>query len=415
MRIAMISPPWISTPPVGYGGIEYVVHHLTIELERLGHEVTLFTTGTSTTPATARHHTFDADQYPQIADPLYEAVSIPLAHLLDSLDVVRDRGDFDLIHDHTAPIGPALLAHADPTGLPPSLHTLHGPLTTRSTSGMRLVDDRSCYTHSDGARLAFNGISAAQLRDAPEAMRPALLDVVHNGLSLDDFPYLPGDGTGPFVTLARISRCKGHATAARLCRELGVPLRIAGLVPGFADLAQIEASLANAGGDLAYYRDELRPLLAPGIVDLVGSVAADSKLELLHDARALLLPIDWDEPFGLAAIEALACGTPVVAMRRGALAEIVEHGVNGFLADDVAEFRACMQRVDQIDPAACRRTVVERFSSKRMASSYVSRYEQVLDRASASAALMSAGRGRRPAARRVAPAAWPDRGVLARA
>lgn len=399
LNIAMIAPPWIPTPPVGYGGIEYVVHHLVLELERRGHRVTLFATADSTTPASQLHHSFEVGQYARIADPLYESVGIPMIHVLESLDVIRRDGGFDIIHDHTAPVGSALLAHADRATIPPSLHTLHGPLHTTSSDGRETIDDRRCYAVADPARLAFNGISKSQVREAPRRMQDTLLEPVHNGVSLDEYPCVRGDGTGPYVTLARISRCKGHATAARLSTRLGVPLQIAGLVPGCADVAEMDAApRASAGGDHAYYLDELRPLLAPGVVDLVGSVAGATKLELLQRARALLFPIEWDEPFGLAAIESLACGTPVVAMRRGALAEIIEHGVNGFLADDEDEFLSFMRRVDEIDPAACRRTVEDRFSTARMASEYERRYEQVLNRYDLALMLSRASRTvRRPA------------------
>jgi glycosyltransferase involved in cell wall biosynthesis len=404
MHVAMISPPWIATPPQGYGGIEYVVHHLTIELVRLGHRVTLFATGDSTTPASDRHATFSGGQYERISDPLYDVVSIPLAHTLDALNRIRQLGDVDIIHDHTAPIGPALLAHADPRELPPSVHTLHGPLTTTSSGGVGLTDDRRCYDLAASSRIGFIGISRAQLRAARPEMRAALLGVVHNGLDLAEFAP-PGDAAarradGPFLTLARIARCKGHHTAARLARELGVPLRIAGMVPGYTSLEQLEAPPAPTDSpDLTYFRTELQPLVEPGVVELVGPVAGATKQHLLQEARALLFPIEWEEPFGLAAIEALACGTPVVAMRRGALAEIVEHGVTGFLADDERSFLDAMRHVDEIDPDACRRSVVERFSSARMARGYLQCYELQLERAArAGAALSSAGRAARLAA-----------------
>jgi glycosyltransferase involved in cell wall biosynthesis len=380
MRIAMIAPPWLRMPPDGYGGIEYVVHDLTVELQRLGHEVILYATGDTKTPATELHTPYEEGQFRHIAEPLYEALGIPLRHLVTAINDIAGRSDIDLIHDHNVPLGSAILKYA--RHLPPSLHTFHGPFVTSAANGARTIDECALYQElaTDCGRCRFSGISHQQLSNAPPAFVSACAGVVHNGVNLDAYPFVEQKESW-FLTLARINRSKGHSTAARICREIGAELRLAGTVPGFHSVAALQdaaRSMAEGNPDLRYYRDEVMPELVTGQIEHLGEITGELKHQTVGRAKALLFPIQWDEPFGLAAIEALACGTPVVAMNRGALPEIVEHGVNGFLANDEAEFAQCMARVDEIDPAVCRRTVEERFSAQVMTQGYLDTYERVL-------------------------------------
>jgi len=210
-------------------------------------------------------------------------------------------------------------------------------------------------------------------------------DVVYNAVSVDDYPFVEAKGDY-FITLARVARDKGQAMAARVARQLDVPLRIAGIVNGIATPDELGLQLANPSAthrenpDFLYYRNEVLPLVEPGKVDFLGNMSGSAKVQLISHARALLFPIDWEEPFGLAVIEAMACGTPVVAMRRGAMPELIEHGVNGFLADSEAEFAEFARRIDEIDPSACRRSVLDRFSAPIMADAYLNCYRSIISR-----------------------------------
>lgn len=383
----MIAPPWLRMPPSGYGGIEYVVHHLVGELRRMGVQVTLFATGDTTTHADARHALFDEGQYPRIATPLYESVGIPLAHAAHALAMVQQDPTIDLIHDHTAPIGCLATAVAAGSGLPPALHTLHNAFVSSTVDGKWITDDRPFYENlaSLGVGMAVNAISHAQYRTAPHALRSLMAGVVHNGVHVDSFPFELRKEPW-FATLARIAPCKGHDVAARVCTRIGAPLRIAGGMAGCSSVAELQAAaigdvpgVPNCRGDLAHYRDCIMPLLKPGEIEHVGELAGPAKIDLLARARALLLPISWEEPFGLVAIEALACGTPVVAMSRGALPEIVEHGRTGFLADSEDEFAQYALRVGEIDPAECRASVERRFSTHSMALGYLQIYQRMLE------------------------------------
>lgn len=382
MKVAMLAPPWLHLPPRGYGGIEYLVHYLVIELRKLGVEVELFATGGSTTPADQTRWLYGNEQYPHIARPLYESVPVPSAHIMFALSRIAGR-DFDLIHDHNGFLGPLSMAFLDPARFPPVLHTLHGPFEG-SDERPDAPDNRAFYAQLARCDNVFvNGISHAQMRQAPPNLAIRSIGVVHNAIDVDDYPFAAEKGES-FLTLARVCRDKGQGVAARACAELGCDLTIAGSVAGLWDPVEV---VACAGAldrypnpDLRYFARDVLPHLEPGRIEYVGNVSGAEKLRLIARARALLFPIDWEEPFGLAVIESLACGTPVIAMARGALPEIVEHGVNGFLANDERDFAACMQRVDEIDPAACRATVEERFSASVMAARYLEAYGSVIER-----------------------------------
>ncbi len=383
MKIAIIAPPWLSTYPGCYYGIENVVHGLTSSLTKKGHDVTLFGVGGSTTDATNRYWYHQEDQYKHIHRPWYEALPIVSSHILYSLNMIRNAGDFDIIHDHNSFTGPSMMAFAD--GLPPILHTLHEPFTDEKKVKKGLPDNRMLFEELKHVKnMYFNGVSASQLKTVPSTLKKRMVKLVHNGVDLSEYVF-NDKKQDYFLSVGRIARDKGQATAAKVCHDLGVKLKFAGTVGGvISTKKKLEAELKNPSlaasnsPDFRYFRDKIVPYLVPDQIEYLGTVYGERKVKLFANAKAFLSPIAWEEPFGIAIIDALACGTPVVAYNRGAFPEIIKHGKNGFLANNESEFKKYMQRVDEIDPVECRRSVERYFSADAMADAYVKRYEQVI-------------------------------------
>jgi glycosyltransferase involved in cell wall biosynthesis len=320
-----------------------------------------------------------------MAEPYGRAVGITHAHMHAVVGHLRDNGGIDLVHDHLEVVGPAVLA-AMAGAVPPVLHTLHWDLARHP----------AFYGAFDGGgRVWCNGVSASQVATAPDALRRQILGAVPLAVDLDAFAPAAKPRREDVLLLARITPVKGQATAAALCRRLRLPLVLAGPVAGVGDPAELEARLADPADplrtydDARYFVEEVAPLLDGDRRRWVGSVGGDARRRLLAGARAVLHAVRWEEPGATAAIEALACGTPVVALRRGALAEIVAHGVTGFLADDEDGLAGALRRVEEIDPVACRRAAEERFSAATMADRYLALYEDVLGRTGGGAASAS--------------------------
>src|SRR5262245_12767197 len=339
MRIAQISPLYESVPPQGYGGTERVVSYLTEELVALGHEVTLFASGDSHTKA--RHE-------PCVARALRPDpnASEPIAtHLVALERVFRMAADFDVVHAHVD-----YLAYPFARRVPiPLLSTLHGRLDLESLVPL----------YREYSEQWVVSISDAQRRPLPWLR---WLGTVHHGLprGLYGFRRTAGDY---LAFVGRISPEKRVDRAIEIARRANLPLRIAAKVDPV---------------DADYFRDVVRPLLDHPLVEFLGEVDDRGKDELLGGARALLFPIDWPEPFGLIMIEALACGTPVIAWQHGSVAEVVEDGVTGFLCEDVGSAVRAVRGLDRIDRAACRRVFEERFTADRMARDYVSLYTRLV-------------------------------------
>jgi glycosyltransferase involved in cell wall biosynthesis len=339
VRIAQIAPLYESVPPKMYGGTERVVSYLTEELVAAGHEVTLFASGDSQTSATLvpiAERALRLD--PRCVDPN--------AHHVRALEeVYRVAGDFDCLHFHTDYMHFPLSARM---GLP-RLTTLHGRLD--------LPDLPPLYrTFADEPLIS---ISDAQRAPLPWANWKA---TVHHGLPPDLLGFSPGPGRY-LAFLGRISPEKRPDRALALARRVGLPLRIA-------------AKVDNA--DRQYFHDRIEPLLDDPGVEFLGEIGERDKDEFLGGAIALLFPIDWPEPFGLVMIEALACGTPVVAFRGGSVPEILEDGVTGFVVDSMDAAEAALRRIDRIDRRACRASFDARFTAARMAERYVEVYRQAV-------------------------------------
>lgn len=389
MRIAMIAPPWLPIPPIGYGGIENVLAVLVPGLINLGVEVELFTIGETTLKANKNHYLYESGQYHFIHRPIYESLPIIAAHTAFALNKIEQDGKFDLIHCHNGFIGPFVTAFCR-DNMPPTLHTLHGPPFSDSEriNQAGLPDNLPMWNQlSKANKLYIVGISEALMRPAPKKLKKRILEPVYNSIDTSQFTY-SNKKSEYFVTLARSHPDKGQGIAAKICANKGYKLKLAGLIDDMTTSKQVMMELANPlskyRGSIGfkYFSDEVFPHLEHGQIDYVGDVSGQRKIDLLMRAKALLFPIQWNEPFGMAPIEALACGTPVIAMARGALPEIIEHGVNGFLANNEKEFADYMDRIDEIDPAACRKSVEAKFSAQHMAKEYLKRYQEIIKKES---------------------------------
>jgi glycosyltransferase involved in cell wall biosynthesis len=384
--------PWLPIPPSGYGGVENMLVFLIRELRGQGHEVVLGTVGESEIEVDQKVSVFPAGRHPLIDAPYSDAVWVANTHMQKMLKVIRKTPGIDIVHDFLEIVGPSALAELGPAG-PPVLHTLQWNLSSPHRPFYRLFEGNG--------RVWFNGISEPQMTAARGNLRKRALGVVHNGVDVDEFTCR-GDNDGYAITLARFTRDKGQDIAARICGRLGLPLHMAGTVGGIPSPARLSAELARPGSpfqhyrDVKYYQRSVRPYeLRHPQISWIGSVGGNTKRDLVAGALALLMPIRWQEPFGMAVIEALASGTPVVAMRRGAMPVLIEHGYNGFLADDEREFEECLRRVKdgEIKPENCRQSVAGRFSAAMMAKRYVQLYREIIEDPASAAA---GGRRRRP-------------------
>jgi glycosyltransferase involved in cell wall biosynthesis len=356
MRIAQIAPLCESVPPARYGGTERVVSYLTEALVERGHEVTLFASGDSTTRARLVPGCSEALR---LAGGGADPIALHLAMLLGAY---ARAGEFDVVHCHTDYLGLPVTRGA----AAPSVVTLHGRLDLPEAHPIyRAFPDVRFVSISDAQRAPLAGVPWAA--------------TVHHGLPRDLYRFHPGPGRH-LAFLGRLSPEKRPDAAVRIAEEAGVPLRIA---------AKIDPA------DAAYFEAVVRPLLSHPLVEFLGEVTDREKEALLGDALALLFPIDWPEPFGIALIEAFACGTPVIARRRGSVPELVDDGRSGFVCESEAEMVAAVKRVAGLSRAACRAEFERRFTSGRMADDYLAVYAAAIGgrgvRRSARAARLGAG------------------------
>ncbi len=388
LRVAIITPPWLALPVKGYGGIELVIEGLVKNLLKLGVDVELFGNGERKMRGVKTHSLYKEEQFKYIERPYYDTIPILHAHMTFSLNKIIEDGKFDVIHDHNTFLGPTLLGYATKDKrIPPVLHTLHGPPPSDSETIKRdMPDNRPQFEQlTDMGRMYMVGISEAMNRAMPKVSQSHILTAVHNAVDVTDFPFV-ADKKNYYITLARFTPDKAQHVAARLAAKHKLRLRMAGTVAGIGTPQKLILELSNplskyrASEGFRYYSDKILPyVIRHPRITYSGNLSGKKKMKFLSEAKALLFPIDWEEPFGMAVIEALACGTPVVAMNRGAMPEIIEHGVNGFLANTEQEFEEYLLRVNEIDPAACRKSVEDTFSALGMAKQYVERYREVIE------------------------------------
>jgi glycosyltransferase involved in cell wall biosynthesis len=374
LTILVNAGPWVPIPPAHYGGIENVVATLVGELRRAGHRVILATVGESTAEVDDLVHAFDEGQLPRLAGPYGDVVGVAHAHMHAVIDRITADGSIDIVHDHLEVVGPSML-RALGRASAPVLQTLHWDLAKH----------RRFYETFDGAgRVLFAAVSDSQLSAAPANLRRQTVGVVPLAAPVDDRP--PAPPGAHVMTLGRLTALKGYDVAARVCRQQGQPLIMAGPVGGFPDRASLERALADPAGradaypDVRHFFEDIAPLVDGEMVRWVGSVGGEDKDRLLRRARAVLFPLQWNEPGGTAIVETLLAGVPVIGLRRGVLPSLVEHGVTGFVADSEDELATYLSRVDEIDRETVWRRARTRFAPDRMARSYVDLYDEVMRR-----------------------------------
>ena len=341
MRIAQVAPLIESVPPKHYGGTERIVSYLTEELVRLGHEVTLFASGDSVTNArliASCERSLRKNE--RCKDPVAREVL-----LVDH--VVEHTHEFDVIHWHTGYLHFPISRH-----LPvPHVTTLHGRLD--------LPDMLPVFARFRNIPLV--SISDAQREPLPWANWHA---TIYHVLPNDLFQFYPDRGRY-LAFLGRISPEKGPDRAIEIAKRVNMPLKIA---------AKVDRA------DRSYFKRVVEPLLNDPHIEWVGEITDPQKNDFLGNACALLFPIDWPEPFGLVMIEAMACGTPVIAYKRGSVPEVMRNGVTGFVVGGLDEAVEATRRAHELSRVRCREVFDERFTATRMANDYVNMYEQMLSR-----------------------------------
>ena len=338
LRVAVVAPPWFPIPPDGYGGIEAMVHWLVEGLVARGHHVTLIGAGDCRTSAQGFLQTYEEPPVADLGTPFPEIVhALRVDEHLRCLDV-------DVVHDHS--LGGPLPARARRT---PTVLTAHGPVQGELGEYYRLLS----HQH------AMVAISESQRANGPHLPWAA---TVYNAIPVDEYPY-EADKDDFVLFLGRISPEKGPDLAIRAARAAGRRI--------------VLAAKCNEPAEHAYFEQRVRPLLGPD-ADWFGHATTEEKKKLLARASALVFPIQWDEPFGIVMVEAMACGTPVVALRAGSVPEVVVDGLTGYICERPDELPAALRRVDALDPRDCRTRVHDRFDVPDMVEGYEAVYRRAI-------------------------------------
>lgn len=388
MRIAQVVPPWLPVPPKGYGGIESVAYHLTEGLVRRGHQVTLFASGDSQTSAQLSFY------YPKALGNVGTLKKDPLKLLFQIYPVFKQAAEFDIIHSHGMAQSLFFAEFVDT----PTVHTIHGTIDPHETTPEN-YQARKLFRHQPTV-----SISNSQREGIPQLNYVA---TVYNGIDLSQFEF--GDGKGGYLAwLGRITPKKGVVEAIEVARKANMRLKIAAFVDPV---------------DQQFFEQEVRPLIDGEQISLLGQLDSKERSNFLGGAFALLFPIKWEEPFGLVMVEAMACGTPVIAFNRGSVPEVIKDGETGYIikvqnskipnskfqvqnlkssvvsgksevgsSEDKTKSNdkfiiqksgidgmlAAVQEIDKIDRRACRRWVEEKFTIDKMVEGYEQVYQKVV-------------------------------------
>lgn len=344
MRILQIAPLWETVPPPAYGGTEAVVSLLTEELVAMGHDVTLAASGDSVTSANL---VYSFERSLRRADDLTDRTPYDWRHLTNAL---AQAGGYDIVHNHAGELAMAMSSLI----ATPVLTTTHC-LTT--------PDTRPIWQAYKGA---FNAISRSQRRHflglAPDALYTGH---VYNAIDVESFPFGEAHGDD-LLFLSRIAPEKGTHIAIEVARRAGRRLIMAGKVDAY---------------DRRYFEEVVRDQIDGEQIVFFGEANASEKRELYAAAHCLLLPLQWEEPFGLVMPEAMACGTPVIAFPRGSVPELITHGETGLVVQSIDDMVDAIDDIPKIDRRRCRAEVERRFAPRAMAQSYVDTYERVIESA----------------------------------
>jgi len=356
MRIAQVAPLWESVPPKLYGGTERIVSYITEELVAQGHDVTLFASGDSETAARLEAI---CPQALRLNTGIFNRDAPLIMQQERALGVT---GNFDIVHSHLDFLGfPVARRNAVPM-----VTTLHGRLDLPELEPV----------FREFSEMPLVSISDAQRRPLPWANWAG---TIHHGLPRNLYSFHSKAG-GYLAFLGRISPEKRPDQAIEIAKRAGLPLRIA---------AKVDPA------DRTYFEAAVEPLLNHPLIEFVGEISDAEKNDFVGNAMALVCPYDWPEPFGLVLIEALACGTPVLAYRRGSIPEIIDHGVTGFVCETLDEMVEAVGQVSLIDRRRCRAAFDERFTADRMARDYVALYERILEEGTVQAAMQKVSGGSR--------------------
>ncbi len=356
MRIAQVSPLWESVPPKLYGGTERIVSYITEELVAMGHDVTLFASGDSETSAKLEAI---CPQALRLNTGIFNR-DAPL--IMQQERALGVSGNFDIVHSHLDFLGfPVARRNAVPM-----VTTLHGRLDLPELEPV----------FREFIEMPLVSISASQRRPLPWANWAG---TIHHGLPRNLYNFHP-KSEGYLAFLGRISPEKRPDQAIEIAKRSGIPLKMA---------AKVDPA------DRVYYEAAVEPLLNHPLIEFVGEISDAEKNDFGGNAVALVCPYDWPEPFGLVLIEALACGTPVLAYRRGSIPEIIDHGVTGFVCETVEEMVEAVGQVPLLERRRCRAAFDERFTADRMARDYVALYERILESASVQAVAQKVNGGSR--------------------
>lgn len=366
MKILQISPPWIQVPPVGYGGTELVIHNLTEELVKRGHDVTLYATGDSKTSAKLDYF------YKEALGNDGNLKTNPYHWLFHLYKPYSKAANFDIIHNHAQYISMFFANLVDV----PLVHTIHGAFykDLQSVSGMHKSKRQVLEVFKDNH---FISISDNQRIGKPDLNYAG---TVYNGINIDDFELGSGEGNY-LVWLGRITPNKGVEDCIKVAQETGMRLKIAAFIDSV---------------DVDYFKEKIEPEIDNDQIEFIEEIEnKEEKSRFLGEAKAFIFPIQWHEPFGLVMVESMAAGTPVIAYNPGSVPEVVIDGETGFIVPSadpdlrsggkyiikesgIAGMKKALKRIDEIDRRVCRRHVKNHFTIEKMVDGYESVYRKVL-------------------------------------